>query len=333
MTQDYISLDFSEKDIFLGELENGDPIKVKIAHSPHNPTFFLGGATNLFTEESRIVKHLLTSLKTKYQKTKIVVPFAYTYAQVVEMPLLKEKELALAIEYKADEIIPLPLSEVVLAIETLYVDMQKQIQYVLVVAAQKNFIEKIQSVVEMSGLFPVGLETQVSAFGKFLQSTQQATKTDEYTIYVWMGTKSTSLYLYNTRLKIFTQLYSFDIGTDLFVKDLSMNLALPTEKSYELLIQYGFQKNEVYNSDLVLGTVKEDFIKNIQRFIVSAEQKLGNKKPNICFIKTIQEIPEFFNIINSVLPATLFDTTDTIQINSNSKINQALTINAVGALL
>jgi len=88
------------------------------------------------------------------------------YSRVINLPYLSEKELASAIKFEAEQYIPIPLKEVQLE----YLVLSEagggqggagQAMEILLVAAQKKAIDKLVVLVEMAGLIPVILETEI----------------------------------------------------------------------------------------------------------------------------------------------------------------------------
>lgn len=94
------------------------------------------------------------------------------FTQVVEFPYLSETEMAAAIDFEAEQYIPVPLAEVKL--EYLVLSAQptgrdKSMQ-VLLVAARKVAIDHFVSLIELAGLQPIALETQVLALARLVNS-------------------------------------------------------------------------------------------------------------------------------------------------------------------
>lgn len=94
------------------------------------------------------------------------------FTQVVEFPYLSDTELAAAIDFEAEQYIPVPLSEVkleYLVISSRPTGKDKRMQ-VLLVAARKAAIDHFVSLIELAGLQPVALETQVLASVRLVNS-------------------------------------------------------------------------------------------------------------------------------------------------------------------
>jgi type IV pilus assembly protein PilM len=94
------------------------------------------------------------------------------YTRVIDMPPLSEAELASALSWEAEQYIPVPLSEVNLDWQILGSKempdsesraLKRRKMAVLLVAAPKKLIDKVVGVVQLAGLEPVGLETDLLA--------------------------------------------------------------------------------------------------------------------------------------------------------------------------
>ena len=110
----------------------------------------------------------------KISTNQVVFSLAETdvFTQVVDFPYLSKTELAAAIDFEAEQYVPVPLSEVKL--EYLVISSQPTGQdksmKVLLIAARQSAIDHFIELIELAGLQPIALETQVLALTRLVNS-------------------------------------------------------------------------------------------------------------------------------------------------------------------
>lgn len=108
----------------------------------------------------RVVK----SAKINTKDVNIALPESQVYTKILEMPAMSEKELVTALKYEMEQYIPLPLDQVQTDWEILDTgEANNKTRRVLLVAAPIKLIQKYETVMEMTGLNPVAIETEIIA--------------------------------------------------------------------------------------------------------------------------------------------------------------------------
>ena len=135
------------------------------------------GGMNIDSEQGYLVmaENLKKGLKEANLHVKNVVaslPESEVYTRIVTMPQMPRSELESAINWEAEQNIPLPISEVNFSY-TLVDKKADNSMEVMIVAAPKKLVEKYQQILNMADLNPVGIETQLIAASRalFLQET------------------------------------------------------------------------------------------------------------------------------------------------------------------
>lgn len=319
---DVLALDLQERNTLLADIVGGKPLKATVAYEPHDPNYFLGGVQSLIQKEAELIKKMVKEIGTKKKDVVALLPNSYTFAQIVEMPLLNEKELASAVQYKAEEIIPMPLTQANLDIEVLAVDKMKRTQYVLVVAAPKDIVDKAQVTLELTGLIPYGLETEASAVVRYLKHVPPQIGPQEGVVYAYISYNSTTLYAFHGGRKVVTQLYTFTSGKDLFIKDLAVNKNIDSLQAQSLLETYGFNANEEYDAETLFKILYDDFGKTIKRFVVSVTEREKIEIKQVYFAKEAYSLPLFAERISQEVGITgaLLDTAAGLVIANQAKV-------------
>lgn len=154
------------------------------------------------------IKQLLVSGKITTPYVNIALPDSQVYTRVVEMPVLKESELASAIYWEAEQYIPLPLNTVTLdwsILEKPDNDSEGGKMQVLLVGAPTMLLNKYQKILTMAGLSINIVETEILAtIRPLLQG-----KTPPSSIAVHIGDLSTSFAI----IKNGTITFSYSVAT------------------------------------------------------------------------------------------------------------------------
>ena len=120
-------------------------------------------------DEVTQIRKLIGSLKIS-KNVSLIIPDALTYSQILTMPFLNEKELISAIKYQADQFIPMPIEETIdiEVIEEITGENKKEKSLLLIVAAPKKVIEKVQTTAELAGLNPESVENELRNQSAFI---------------------------------------------------------------------------------------------------------------------------------------------------------------------
>jgi type IV pilus assembly protein PilM len=313
MADNYFCLDIGESHIKLADIrKNGSQYEaVKIGHVETNPVYFSNNTENVIEEQASAIAKLVDGLKITKKNAGIVVPDTYTYSQILEMPKLNEKELISAIKYQADQFVPMPIAEASIDIETIYENTQSKRILVLMVASSKKFVEKIQKTVELAGLIPESVENELSATARFISDIHRgaANPQTEGIIVVNVGLSSTSLYFFEPRMLVVMMSHNFNIGLNLFIKEIQVNLNIDRAKSIEALRTYGSQANASVPLESIIAPVSKEFSFEIKKFINSINQKYQLGVKNIFLMNGVCLFPHLSSMIQSSfsVPTSLLD--------------------------
>ncbi|QQG43922.1 MAG: pilus assembly protein PilM [Candidatus Roizmanbacteria bacterium] len=273
MSDTAFSLDLQEKYTRICDLKSsGDKIEItSLGVADTIPFFFNSESPQAIDKQAEILMRLYTSLKIKKRVINVMIPDTYTYSQIIQMPSLKEKELLSAIRYQSDEFIPMPLDETELDIEILSEDPITKNFLVLIVAAPKKLVTRIERIIELAGLRAGNLENELSAVGRLYKEKLSKLYKDKTVLVVNFGFSSSSLYLINPQSSFIILTRNFKIGLDLFRKDLDVNLNIDEKKSLEILKTVGFAKGGSYDTEVILSPVLKEFAGEISKFTALAK--------------------------------------------------------------
>ena len=192
------------------------------------------------------------------------------------MPLLTDKELISAIRYQADQFIPIPIDKVSLDLHIISKSKETNKSVILLVAASQSVIDHIVKITEDAGLVPASIQNEASSLLSLfsrLHDAQPQPPTGT-SLYINFGNNSTSIYLYDNVQNLPLQVHNFNIGQQIFYKDIQANFTLSAEQVRDMIERVGLTKQEApYDISTILASPLSEFTSEIQRFILSAREK------------------------------------------------------------
>ncbi len=273
MRNDYFTIEINEHQtrVVLAERESRGMHVRTLGSDNTIQGFFTSRSEQIVEQQAQIVLALLDKLKVDRENAHVVIPDNQSFSQIVEMPLLKEKELMSAIRYQADEFIPMPIEETSIDIEILHENKAEKKVLLLIVACSKVIVEQIERTMMAAKVNPQVLENELSIIGRYLQEVWRIP--GKATVLVNIGFAATSLYLYNPEKKLIVASRIVKIGYELFIRDVTVNLNLDTTKATQALRKIGLAENKQLNIRTVIDPLFREMSKEIQQFVGYASQK------------------------------------------------------------
>ncbi len=245
------------------------------------PFFYSTENPDLIDRQAEIITQLAANLRIRKKEVNVIVPDAYTFSQIIEMPQLKEKELLAAIRYQADEFIPMPIEETTLDIEILSENPATKKLLLFIAASPKKIIERVKKTVEKARLMPLNLENELSAVGKISGELFKKIPHQPGTasILVNFGFTQTSLYLLDHASSLLVLVRAFKIGLDLFMKEVKVNLNINDQQAYEAIRSQDPERVKSVVSIISPGL--KEFNQEIERFMLLTRERYNLTTSNI----------------------------------------------------
>lgn len=190
---------------------------------------------------SESIRKGVKSLRINSDKCVVSLMESQIVSRMIKMPVLSDKELGAAINYEAEQYIPLPLKDVVLQYKILNRPKgasSASKMDVFLVAAPKRIVEKYLKVVKDAGFTVLALETESTALVRSLVLAQ-----DPPTIIVSLGAVTTELVVSVFGNVFFTR--SVSVGGANITKSLMDEFRLPAAQAEEYKRAYGVLKDKV----------------------------------------------------------------------------------------
>ncbi len=299
MAQDFFVLDIGESLTKIADVHvsGGKFVADAIGMIETEDLFFKSDKESTVQKQGDAIKKLIEQLKIKKKTVHIILPDSNTFSRFVEMPKLNEKELLSAIKYQADQFIPMPLEETNLDIEVIHENPQTSKLITLISAAPKKLIQRVENMVELIGLVPESIETEISAVarlsGQLFKKTETRSNLKPGVLLINIGLNSTTLYGLDQNNGILVYNHTFNIGLSLFIKEIQVNLNIDINKATELLKTIGVSKNASYTLDTILAAALKDFLTEIQKAMGVLSSTYGL---SIAGVFLFQDAQKFFEL-------------------------------------
>jgi type IV pilus assembly protein PilM len=248
----------------------------------------------LFSEAQRDLLALVEIIKKLYKdagiKTKNVataLPQDQVFTRVVTLPSLSEEEIESALQWEAEQYVPLPLSEVILTHEIVNKtkeDSKENIE-VLLAAAPKSLVEKTMNILKMAGLVPVSIEMEIMSMARSLVSPDS-----QQVLLVDFGAKATDLAIVENGRIVFV--YSVPTAGEALTRAISLELGLESSQSEAYKRSYGVDPEKLEGKiraalKPLLATIVSEIKKAIQFY-----QEKGKNVQNIVLSGGGAALPE-----------------------------------------
>lgn len=213
---------------------------------------------------AEVIKKLMMAAKIDQKEVVAALPESKVFTRVIDdLPYLTDSELTSAIRYAAEEFIPMPVADVNLNWQMLLRSDQKSKEtktIVLVVASPKNAVAKYIKVLQMAGLHPKALETEIIAVTRSLVGNNPFSPT---TLIVQLGAATTDFAVVSKGLIWLTR--SISSGGLALTRSLAQhfNFEIPQAEEYKKV--YGLLEDQlegkVYEAlkpvaDIILGEAR-----------------------------------------------------------------------------
>lgn len=191
-----------------------------------------------------IIKKLLKDGSIKTKLVNVALPETNVFTRIIEVPPLSERELSSAIKWEAEQYVPLPLAEVQMDFsiigETTDNEGHKKLN-VLLVAAPKVVIARYDKILQLCGLEPLAMETEIISASRALLP--PAPEKPITVMVVNIGATTTDFSILRNSLISFTR--TIPTGGDHLTRVLSQDLGIPMAQAEEFKKTYGLRENQV----------------------------------------------------------------------------------------
>jgi len=235
-------LDISESSLKIAKLKKKERKSIKNLVSFGEMKLPLGiiekGEIKNEDKLAQIIKEAISKVKGERLKTKYVVaslPEERAFLQVIQLPLLEEEELKVAVKYEAEHYIPLSLEEVYLDYEIIP-PLYGKLNHldVLISALPKEIVDSYVSTLEKADLIPKALEIESQAIARALIKNGVSPFP---VLLIDLGASRTRFIIFSGYSLRFTT--SISLSSQTFTKAISESLKIDEGEAEKLKIKYG----------------------------------------------------------------------------------------------
>ena len=273
------------------------------------------------TALAEAIKKLHQEAKISTKNVTTALPQDRVFTRTVNLPSLSEEELRSAIKWEAEQYIPIPLEEVILAhqiVGQVRIDNQQKTE-VLIVAAPKRLINKTLKVLKTAGLNPVGLETEIIAMARSLVAPD-----GEIALVVDLGAKATDMAVVEGGLVVFSR--SITTAGEALTRAVASSLGLDPTQAEAYKKAYGVDPQKLEGKvKRAIGPVLDVVVKEIEKTIgyFRAETKKTIKR--VILSGGTSGLPEVVSLMASKLSLEIQVGNPFDQIKINESLKKQIT--------
>lgn len=277
MINDFFGLDIGSNSIKVVELNKRDGryyLKT-FGYHPAPPGAIFSESEQDQKELSKVIRDVVKESHIESHNVITAFPESLVFTRVIEIPAVSEKELASAIEWQAEQYIPMPLSEIKLSWMVLdketFAQSQKsndarkpQIK-VLLVAAPNTLIQRYIKTMRDAGITPIALETEIVAIGRSLTATYSGESPT--TLLMSIGASTTDLAVVSGGVIQFTR--SIGTGGTALARSISQELGFDMNQAEEYKKAYGLMEDQLEGKIMqVMKPVFDVIVGEVERAIM-----------------------------------------------------------------
>ena len=251
---------------------------------------------------SGAIKQLMHDMKLSTEDVAISLPSYKVVTQVIETPLMTDRELESSIAWEAEQYIPLPLSKVKIDYSVIGRNESSQKMKILLVAAPISLIEKYMRIVGLAGLNTVAIETEILAC---VRAINNSLPTLPNILLVSIGATNTEIAIIKDHLLTLTRTYP--IGGNTLTRAISEELGFDFAQAEEYKKTYGIEEDKLEGK---LSKIMTPFFNNL----------FSEVDKTISYFKVEYPKDELMTLVISggtaKLPGLMLATTKNIGVNS-----------------
>jgi len=250
----FFGLDIGTTAIRLVELRGNGSVKnlVKYAYVPVDSKIVLSDAKSDQQKLAQIIKDLLVQSRMSTKSVAVGVPSQRVFTAVVDFDRLPPSELAKAIRYQADSLIPTPLDKSKIDWAVIGDSPKDKTKVeVLLTSVENDFVEKRLDLLESIGLDVIAFEPDNLALTRALIGQDNPAPQ----MVLDIGSKSTDLVVTMNGAPRLTR--SIPTGAEAIIRAAAQNLNIDDKQARQFVFKFGLGKDKLEGRiyEAVIGTV------------------------------------------------------------------------------
>lgn len=243
------------------------------------PSKGMNSELSLDKEEMTLaVRKLVQDGKIHAKDVSIALPDSMVFTKVIDMPVLSDKELSSAIYWEAEQYIPAQLSTMTLdwrVLRTITLAQEGERNQVLLVAAATALIKRYTDVLELAGLRPVSIETEILSV---VRAVIPPTATTATVLVINIGALSTSLAIVQKGVVVFT--YSIPLGGNAINRAIASDFGFSIQQAEEYKKAYGISDKDLGGKiGRAITPILQSVLSEVKKALVFYNNRYKNESP------------------------------------------------------
>ena len=250
----FFGLDIGTTAVRLVELHGNGPVKtlVKYAYVPVDSKIVLSDSKSDQQKLGQVIKDLLAQAHMTTRNVAVGIPSQRVFTAVVDFDRLPQAELAKAIRYQADSLIPTPLDASKIDWATIGDSPKDKTKVeVLLSSVENNFVEQRLDMLESIGLEVIAFEPDNLALTRAMVA-QDNTGPQ---MVLDIGSKSTDLVVTMNGAPRLTR--SIPTGAEAIIRAAAQNLNIEDKQARQFVFKFGLGQDKLEGRiyDAIIGTI------------------------------------------------------------------------------
>lgn len=208
-----------------------------------NPAGSLDFTDAMVTQKLGVaVKQLVTESKLKERRVVVSIPESMVFSRIVALPTMSEAELASAINWEAEQFVPIPVADVEIdysVVGNKVTSSSDKKMLVYLVAAPKKQLQALVDFLLSLGLDPIAVESEMVAVSRSLTFSPLPGPS----LILHMGALSSVLAIVDSGSLLFS--YVTNVGGVALTRALAQSLTLPLPQAEEYKRTYGLDESQL----------------------------------------------------------------------------------------
>lgn len=226
------------------------------------------------------IKQLLKESGVSTREINLALPESQIFNQIIETPLLTDKELASSMQWQAEQYIPLPLEEVSFDFQVVDREEDRNKMRILLSAAPHKLVQKYIELLEKCKCTIVGIETQVLSV---IRSLSRTVPEDKTATLLNLGHISSDFAFVTRSQILFTR--SIPTGGSALTRAISEELNFNPEQAERYKITYGIDPAQLEGK--VYSAVKpllDQFLAELNKGFVYFKEQFPQQRIDLILI-------------------------------------------------
>lgn len=250
----FFGLDIGTTAVRLVELRGSGPVKslVRYAYVPVESKVVLSDSKADQQRLAQVIRELLEQSRVGTRNVAVGIPSQRVFTAVVDFDRLPQDELAQAIRYQADSLIPTPLDKSKLDWAVIGDSPKDKTKVeILLSSVENNFVEERLDLLESIGLDVIAFEPDNLALARALIAQDSPVPQ----MVVDIGSKTTDMVVTMNGAPRLTR--SIPTGAESIIRAASQNLNVDEAQARQFVFKFGMSRDKLEGRiyDAILGTV------------------------------------------------------------------------------